>query len=40
MLFRSLGRAEEVASMVRYIVTEGTYITGATFNVNGGMLIA
>ena len=34
-----LGRAEEVASMVRYLVTEGTYITGAVFNVNGGMFI-
>lgn len=38
-LLGRLGRAEEVASMVRYIVTEGTYITGATFDVNGGMLI-
>lgn len=34
-----LGRAEEVASMVRYLVTEGTYITGQVFNVNGGMFI-
>ncbi len=34
-----LGTADEVASMVRYIVCEGTYITGAVFNVNGGMFI-
>lgn len=32
-----LGRPEEIASMIRYIVTEGTYITGQVFNVNGGM---
>ena len=34
-----LGKPEEIASMVRYIVTEGTYITGQIFNVNGGMFI-
>ncbi len=34
-----LGTAEEVATMVRFIVCEGTYITGAVFNVNGGMFI-
>lgn len=34
-----LGKPDEVASMVRYIVTEGTYITGQVFNVNGGMFI-
>lgn len=38
-LLGRLGRAEEVASMVRYIVCEGTYITGAVFDVNGGMFI-
>ena len=31
--------AEEVATLVRYIVCEGTYITGAVFDVNGGMFI-
>ena len=39
ILLRRLGRPEEVASLVRYIVTEGTYITGSVFNVNGGMFI-
>ena len=34
-----LGKPDEIASMVRYIVTEGTYITGQIFNVNGGMFI-
>ena len=34
---RRFGTPEEVASMVRYLVTEGTYITGQVFNVNGGM---
>ena len=31
------GTAEEVATLVRYLVTEGTYITGQCFEVNGGM---
>jgi acetoacetyl-CoA reductase len=31
------GKAEEVASLVRFLVTEGDYITGQQFNVNGGM---
>ncbi|MBI2886014.1 MAG: 3-oxoacyl-ACP reductase FabG [Chloroflexi bacterium] len=31
------GRPEEVASLVRYIVTEGDYITGQCLNLNGGM---
>ena len=31
------GRPEEVATLVRYLVTEGDYITGQQFNVNGGM---
>lgn len=34
---RRFGTPEEVATMVRYLVTEGTYITGQVFNVNGGM---
>ncbi len=34
---RRFGRPEEVATMVRYLVTEGTYITGQVFNINGGM---
>ena len=39
ILLGRLGEPEEVASLVRYIVTEGTYITGSVFNVNGGMFI-
>ncbi len=31
------GQPEEVATLVRYLVTEGDYITGQQFNVNGGM---
>lgn len=31
------GFAENIAGMVRYLVTEGEFITGAVFNVNGGM---
>ncbi len=31
------GRPEEVATMVRYLVTEGSYITGQNFDVNGCM---
>ena len=31
------GKVEEVASLVRYLVTEGDYTTGQQFNVNGGM---
>ncbi len=31
------GTAEEVASLVRYLVIEGDYITGQQFNINGGM---
>ena len=31
------GRPEEVATLVRYLVSEGDYITGQQFNVNGGM---
>jgi len=32
-----VGEPAEVASCVRYLVTEGTYITGQTVNVNGGL---
>jgi NAD(P)-dependent dehydrogenase (short-subunit alcohol dehydrogenase family) len=32
-----VGDPGEVASCVRYLVTEGTYITGQTINVNGGL---
>ncbi len=31
------GKVEEVASFIRYLVTEGDWITGQQFNVNGGM---
>jgi acetoacetyl-CoA reductase len=31
------GRAEEVANLVRFLVTEGDYITGQQLNINGGM---
>ena len=31
------GTAEEVAAVVRFLVTEGTYITGQAINVNGGL---
>ncbi|MEE8443621.1 MAG: 3-oxoacyl-ACP reductase family protein [Dehalococcoidia bacterium] len=31
------GTAEEVASLVRYLVIEGDYITGQQFNINGVM---
>lgn len=34
-----LGTADEIADMVRFIVTEGDWITGQVFNVNGGMFI-
>mgnify|MGYP000017577110 CR=1 FL=1 len=29
--------AEEIAKVVRFIVTEATYMTGSTIDVNGGM---
>lgn len=32
-----MGRADEVASLVRFLATEGTYCTGSVFHVNGGM---
>ncbi len=31
------GQPEEVASIVRYLIAEGDYITGQCFNINGGM---
>ena len=34
---RRTGRPEEVASLVRYLVEEGGYITGQALNVNGGI---
>jgi acetoacetyl-CoA reductase len=34
---RRFGQPEEVATLVRYLVSEGNYITGQQFNVNGGM---
>ena len=34
-----LGLPEEVAATVRYLVSdEAAYVTGQTFNVNGGLL--
>ena len=36
---RRLGRAEEVARLVRFLVTEGDYITGQQLNVNGGLYV-
>lgn len=33
------GRVEEVASLVRYLCTEGTYITGQVIGVNGGLYV-
>ena len=32
-----MGRAEEVARVVRFLADEGTYITGAVIPVNGGL---
>ncbi|MDA1096850.1 MAG: 3-oxoacyl-ACP reductase FabG [Chloroflexi bacterium] len=32
-----LGEPQEIANVIRFIVTEGTYMTGSVFNVNGGM---
>lgn len=34
-----VGSPEDVAKTVRFLVTEGDYITGQTINVNGGMFI-
>jgi 3-oxoacyl-[acyl-carrier protein] reductase len=32
-----MGKPEDIASMVRFLATEGNYCTGNTFHVNGGM---
>ena len=38
---RRLGRPEEIASVVRFLVSEkANYITGETIHVNGGMFMA
>ncbi len=34
---KRFGAPEEVANLVRFLVLEGDYITGAQFNINGGM---
>lgn len=37
---KRFGRSEEVANLVSYLASEATgYITGATFDINGGMLM-
>jgi acetoacetyl-CoA reductase len=36
---RRLGRVEEVARLVRFLATEGDYITGQQLNVNGGLYV-
>ncbi|HXG42435.1 MAG TPA: 3-oxoacyl-ACP reductase family protein [Dehalococcoidia bacterium] len=33
------GRPEEVARLCRFLVAEGDYITGAAFDINGGMYL-
>jgi len=32
-----MGKPEEIAQVVRFLATEGSYITGTTIHVNGGM---
>jgi len=32
-----MGAPEEVASLVKFLATEGSYCTGSVFHVNGGM---
>jgi acetoacetyl-CoA reductase len=34
---RRIGKPEEVARAVRYLVVDGDYITGQTLNINGGI---
>ncbi len=34
---KRMGTPNEVAAMVRFLATEGTYCTGGVFHVNGGM---
>ncbi len=36
---RRVGQPSEVATMIRFIVAEGDYVTGQTLNVNGGIFI-
>jgi acetoacetyl-CoA reductase len=36
---RRVGAPSEVAAMVRFLVAEGDYVTGQTFNVNGGIFL-
>ena len=36
---KRLGQPEEVARLVRFLVTEGGYITGQQFNINGGLYV-
>lgn len=38
-LLGRLGEPDEIARVVRFIVTEGTYMTGAVLDVNGGMYL-
>ena len=35
-LLKRNGRADEIASLVHYLITKGTYITGQVINVDGG----
>jgi 3-oxoacyl-[acyl-carrier protein] reductase len=32
-----MGRPEEVAEVVAFLATEGSYVTGTVIHVNGGM---
>ena len=34
-----VGTAQEVARAVRYLIVDGDYITGASFNLNGGLYL-
>jgi acetoacetyl-CoA reductase len=36
---RRAGQPSEVATLIRFLVAEGTYVTGQTLNVNGGIFI-
>ena len=36
---RRLGQPEEVARLVRFLATEGEYITGQQLNINGGLYV-
>jgi 3-oxoacyl-[acyl-carrier protein] reductase len=37
VLLQRMGKPEEVADVVSFLATRGTYITGTTIHVNGGM---